>query len=754
VPDRPPFTVLVVDDSEDNRVSLAVLLRHHGYHVLEASGGRQALDLVHDADLAIVDVRLPDLSGLEVCRRIKADPATALVPVILLSGHFTRSENKAEGLEGGGDAYFIKPVDPLELLAQVKALLRIRQTEQQLQEQARILDQVHDAVVATDLAGNITRWNKGAERLFGYPADEVLGRHVGLLYHPEEREGTLAELFAALRQGRGHEVEKRVRTRAGEELVVHTSVSPLRTARGRLSGFIGFSVDVTQRRRAEEALRASERHLRAVIETNPECIKLVAPDGTLLEINAAGLTLLEADSAEQLVGRPVEELVVPEDRAAYRALHECVCRGVAGTLEFGMAGLKGTRRRLETHAVPLPGPDGRTLYLGVTRDVTEQRRLEEQLRQAQKMEAVGQLAGGVAHDFNNLLQVITGFGQLILDRLSADDPLRDMVVEVKKAGERAATLTRQLLAFSRKELIAPRVLDVAALLADTERMLRRMLGEDVELRTLSDGPALVKADPGQLTQVLLNLCVNARDAMPTGGRLTIETCVVQRDEADLRAHPGAAPGDYVLLAVRDTGRGIPAEALPHIWEPFFTTKGLGQGTGLGLAVVHGVVAQTGGHVEVQSAPGQGTIFRLYLPHIGEEGRPAKAMSGAGAMPEGTGTVLLVEDEEGVRGLAATILRRCGYQVLEAADKESALRAAAEPGRIDLLLTDVVLPRGSGREVAEALLRQHPGIKVLYVSGYTEDAVLRHGVQRQQVDFLAKPFTPATLAQKVRTLLDG
>jgi PAS domain S-box-containing protein len=549
-------------------------------------------------------------------------------------------------------------------------------------------------------------------------------------------------------------------TRAdGTRAVLLTSKVPLRDAAGAVIGVLGVYQDITDRKRADEALRASERHLRALIEASPECVKLVARDGTLVEMNPAGLTMIEAEELAPLRGRPVTDLVAPEDRAAFAELHREVCEGRARRLEYGIVGLRGTRRVVETQAVPLPGPDGRPLHLAVTRDVTERKRLEEQYRQAQKMEAVGRLAGGVAHDFNNLLTVINGYGEMLRDRVADAPDARDLADEVCRAGARAAALTRQLLAFSRRSVLEPRVLDVNAAIGESGKMIRRLIGETVDLRCeLATEPAWVRTDPGHLDQVILNLVVNARDAMPDGGRATIRTAFAELSEADARsaAEAGAVgddvrPGAYVVLEVSDTGCGMTEEVRRHIFEPFFTTKAYG--SGLGLATVYGIVKQSGGHIRVTSEPGRGTDFAIYLPRVeappAEEAGPAPAASRAG-----TETVLLAEDEDGVRGFAGAALRAAGYTVLEAADGQEALRVAAEhPDRIDVLVTDLIMPHLGGRGLAESLAGRVPAGRVLYLSGYTDDAVVREGVQSAEVAFLHKPFVAAALTRKVRELLD-
>ncbi|MCI0702738.1 MAG: ATP-binding protein, partial [Planctomycetia bacterium] len=393
------------------------------------------------------------------------------------------------------------------------------------------------------------------------------------------------------------------------------------------------------------------------------------------------------------------------------------------------------------------------LVTAVVIDMTERKKLEEQFRQAQKMEAIGRLAGGVAHDFNNLLTVINGYGQMLLDRLPSTDLTRDLVQEMTAAGERAAGLTAQLLAFSRKAIVEPKVLDLNEVVTQSAKLLRRLIGEDVVLATaLAPNLDRVKADPTQVEQVILNLAVNAKDAMPRGGKLTIETRGLRLREEDRALYPDLPQGRYVQLAVSDTGVGMSEEVKSRLFEPFFTTKEQGKGTGLGLAVVHGAVKQSGGRVDVYSELGIGTTFKILLPAV------TAAVPASGTVrlaPKGAETVLLVEDEAGVRKFGRLALETQGYTVLEAAGGEEALRIAERhAGPIHLLVTDVVMPRMGGREVAEAVRARHAGLKVLYVSGYTDDAVVRHGIVDETDAFLQKPFTPLALARKVRMVLDG
>jgi signal transduction histidine kinase/CheY-like chemotaxis protein len=388
-------------------------------------------------------------------------------------------------------------------------------------------------------------------------------------------------------------------------------------------------------------------------------------------------------------------------------------------------------------------------------EINERKRAEEQLRQAQKLEAVGRLAGGVAHDFNNQLFVINGYSELLLEHLQDNRALRPLVEEVKKAGERGAALTRKLLAFSRKQILEPKVVDLNAELADLEKVLRRLIGEDIELQVIQhDGLWPVRVDPGQLEQVVLNLAVNARDAMPRGGRLTIETANVELDNAYARSHADdVSAGAYALLSVTDTGHGMDQETLSHIFEPFFTTKEVGKGTGLGLSTVHGIVKQSGGHIEVTSKIGQGTAFRIYLPRAEAAPQEAQRPAAAELTASASETILLVEDEAPVRAFVRETLKRNGYRVLEARNGSEAIEIErCFRDKIDLMLTDVVMPQMSGRELADVLASKRPDMKVLYMSGYAEESVVHHGVLDDGITFLQKPCSVDTLLTKVRSVL--
>ena len=510
-----------------------------------------------------------------------------------------------------------------------------------------------------------------------------------------------------------------------------------------------------QRRHAESALRASEERFRALVEHSSDALLLLDEEGRVTYVAASSRRHL-GRAPEELVGQSVFDLLHPEDREfGGTLLTEALQRpGEGVTAEMRLKHADGSWRTMESIGVNrLDDPAVDAIVL-TARDITDRRKMSEQLRQAQKMEAVGQLAGGIAHDFNNLLTAILGYCNLMLDDLPRENALRSDVEEIKSAGERAASLTRQLLAFSRRQMLQPQVVDVNVLVHQMEKLLRRLISEDVELVT-SLAPSLppVKVDPASIEQVLVNLAVNARDAMPAGGRVTIETTTIELDESYAATHATVVPGRYVMLAVSDTGEGMDATTRARVFEPFFTTKEQGKGSGLGLATVYGIVKQSGGYIWVYSEPGHGSVFKIYLPFAEAAVAPRAEGRRAAADARGLETVLLVEDEDAVRALAREVLRRHGYVVLEARHGLDALRMAERhQDLIQLLITDVVMPHMSGRDLAERLGAVRPNMKVLYISGYTDHAVM-HRHLTPGAAFLQKPFTPDAFARKVRGLLD-
>jgi PAS domain S-box-containing protein len=511
-----------------------------------------------------------------------------------------------------------------------------------------------------------------------------------------------------------------------------------------------------ERKRAAEALSGSEERYRELVENANDIIYTHDLEGNFTSLNTAG-ERLTGYSREEILRKRITDIMALENAGLVR---EMIARKLAGenltTYNLEITAKDGRRLALEVSTRLLHQGGKPVGVQGIARDVTQRKELEEQLRQAQKMEAVGRLAGGIAHDFNNLLAVLMGYSELMLDRLEPGDQLHKSAEEIGKAAERAATLTKQLLAFSRKQMLAPTVLDLNNVLSEMQELLQRLIREDVQLRFVpAAGLGRVRADRGQLEQVILNLALNARDALPHGGKLTIETRNVELDAQYARRRAVVQPGSYVLLAVSDNGVGMDAETQAHVFEPFFTTKEKGKGTGLGLATVYGIVKQSGGYIWVYSEPGHGTAFKVYLPRVQAPVETAKTPSLSDASARATETILLVEDQEGVREVAREFLEATGYQVLESRSPADAVRIAQEfSGEIHLLLTDVVMPEMGGRELADRVQRLRPQMKVLFMSGYTDDAIVHHGVLDPDTAFLQKPFARGSLEQKVREVLEA
>ena len=602
-----------------------------------------------------------------------------------------------------------------------------------------------------------TRWNAAAERMFGFGEAEIRGKHPLGVIVPAQSQALVADIFTRLAQGdMNADGTCENITKNGTTIICEWHNTPLFDPDGEFQGILSLVQDVTARWRSEEALVLRDRAIAAATQ-GIAISDSSLPDNPIIYVNPA-FERITGYASEEFLGRNCRFLQGQKtDRQAVAELRQAIATGTPCTVEMLNYRKDGTTFWNELSISPVRDTTGRlTHFVGVQTDITDRRTLEEQFRQAQKMEAFGQLAGGVAHDFNNLLTIINGYSDLLLHKLPPGEG-RKMITEINRAGEQSAGLTRQLLAFSRQQVLAPKILNLNEVVAETDKLLRRLIGEDIRLTTTLDSePWAIRADAGQIEQVLLNLAVNARDAMPRGGRLTIETRNILLDATYTLAHRDVRPGPYVLLSVTDTGTGMTREIMAKIFEPFFTTKERGKGTGLGLATVYGIVKQSGGHVAVYSEVGVGTTFKVYLPQVEGGLEDSKPPSSRGQnLPRGTETVLLAEDEAPVRELSRYILTRCGYTVLQAADGVEAFKTAVGySGPIHLLITDVVMPRAGGRVLAEQLTERYPNLRVLFVSGYTDDAVIRHGVLRDGVHFLQKPYAPAVLALKVREVLDA
>lgn len=627
-----------------------------------------------------------------------------------------------------------------------------------------ILNHIATSYIELDLEGHFTYVNNNVCDDLGYSRDELIGRHYSEFTKPEYINVQLPQFKEIYSTGKPKTLHTSVMIRKdGSEIYIEHSANVLRNASGKIIGFCGVARNITERMHAEDALRNSEEKYRTILDSMNEMYIEHDLKGNITFVNDATCRLTGFDR-EDLIGMNYRSFFTPQNVSHIKEVYSRVYE--TGQSEFmthyESITKDGSLRNYQADITLIRDSSGKpTGFRSLSRDVTDYKKaeqektmIEEQLYQAQKMESVGRLAGGIAHDFNNMLTVILGYTELIKMRLSQDDPFFADISDIENAAVRSRDITRQLLAFSRKEIIAPEPLDLNDLIEVSQKSLLSLIGEDIDLKFYpGDNLWTIKVDPSQIQQILMNFSINARDAMPDGGKLTIETENIQINEAYCKIHPGFQPGDYVLLGVSDDGVGMDRETMSHLFEPFFTTKEKGRGTGLGMATVYGIVKQNNGFINVYSEPGSGTTFKIYIPRSREESitynkieelRPA----------QDTGIILLVEDNEMVRGTTKEMLEAIGYSVIATGSPEEALLFLKLPdSSIDLVMTDVVMPQMNGRELAEQIIGLRPGTRVLFMSGYTSNVIVHRGVLDEGVHFIHKPFSMNDLARKVRKALN-
>ncbi len=638
---------------------------------------------------------------------------------------------------------------------QQRSAEELRQSHNLLQA---IIEGTSEAIFVKDLKLRYVMINAAGAGLVGRSVQEVIGKN-DYDFFSEETARQMAEEDRRVIESQQTHTYENSGTAAGVTRTYLSTKNPYRDAQGHVIGVMGIALDITERKRAERAVQESEKRFRTLFQGSPIGIALIDMEGRAVDTNPAYRKMLGLVPEEPVTNALFNELTYPPNREADAMRYAAL---IGGELEHDRREKRYLLRDGRTvwadlNLSVLKDSEGKPQYvMAMSIDISERKRLEEQLRVAQRMEAIGTLSGGIAHDFNNMLTVIKGYTGMVLERKGLEEELRSQVQQIDGAAEQAASLTRQLLAFSRRQVLQPKVFDLNALVVNMEKMLRRLIGEHIEMVTVTvPDLGLVKADPSQIEQVIMNLVVNSRDVMPKGGRLTLETANRDLDETYAREHVGAIPGRYVMLAVRDTGMGMEPEVQAHIFEPFFTTKEQGKGTGLGLSMVYGIVKQSGGYIWVYSEPGRGTTFKIYLPRLDEPAEITQAERTPAAAVKGSETILLVEDDRGVRELTRAILTACGYSVLIGDDASTAASLCEHyAGPIHMLLTDMVMPGISGPELATQVLVRRPEIKILYMSGYTNNTIFREGMLDATVFFLQKPFTPASLSGKVREVLDG
>jgi PAS domain S-box-containing protein len=721
-------------------------------------------------DLILADYTLPSFDGLSALAIAREQCPE--VPFLFVTGSLNE-ETAVECMKSGAIDYVLKDhlvrISPAVkgALEKIQAKGEKERAEEVLRvsdiRYRRLFESAKDGILVLDGdTTEITDVNPYMVEMLGYNYDELLGKKICDVSPFKETEKT--QTFFKELQKEGYIRYENLLLETKEKKTVDVEfVSNAYDVDGKKLIQCNLR-DITGRKRAEEALIKSETKFQELFNDAPVGYFEYDQQGCITSANRTGMEML-GYTLEEMIGQPAWKFIVEEDEARHQMLAK-----LAGIMPPAH-GIERTYRRKDGTTFPvliwnrlLNDSEGKIIGIRSTiQNITERKQmekekalLEEQLRQSQKMEAMGRLAGGIAHDFNNLLTIIKGYSQLFLIDLKKGDPMSRGIEEIQKATHRAADLIRQLLAFSRRQVMEMRVLDLNSLLRELDRMLRRVIGEDIILVTLlSEDLGSLKADPGQLGQVLMNLVVNARDAMPSGGKLTIETANMELDEEYVRSHIDVPLGPYVVLSVSDTGMGMTQEVKERIFEPFFTTKEKDKGTGLGLSTAYGIIKQSGGNIMVYSEPGKGTTFKIYLPRADEPLEEWEEMVVEGVeLPRGSETILIVEDFEEVRQLTAQVLERQGYKVLEAANGKETLAVCEKyNGQIHLMVTDVVMPGMSGRELAERIKSFHSEIKVLYTSGYADDTIVHYGVRRDGVNYIQKPFTMEGLARKVREAID-
>lgn len=799
------MNILIVDDREENRYLLETLLKGKGHDVQSASNGMDALEILSAGgiDLIISDILMPVMDGFQLCRKVKTDETMRHIPFIIYTATYTRPQDEAFALKIGADRFIQKPCEPgvfmeaisavmanprcrdpasmpapvheeemlklyserlvrkleqkmLELEKEIKARKEVEETLRASERKYRELyDFLPIPVYEMDLEGNLISGNRAIyENFRGTKEDIKKGFKVWQAISPEEVDKSAKNIQRLLR---GEQIERTEYTlkRLDGSLFPAIVISSVIYNEGNPVGLRGAIVDITARRQQEEALKESEERFKMLFEYAPDAYYLHDIGGRFIDANKASEDLT-GYSKEELIGKSILELGLLSPNEFLKAAESFKknVNGLAtGPDEFILN--RKDRKQVVTEITTLPTTIGeKEVVLGIARNISEQKILKEQLYQSQKMEAIGRLTGGIAHDFNNMLTTIIGNAEIALKGIEKESPLREAVEDIKQAGQKAANLTRQLLAFSRRQILQTEVFNINEVVGDMHKILQRLIGEDILLeKRLYADLGMVEADRGQIEQIIMNLAVNARDAMPESGKLTIETLNIELDEGYASSHYPATPGEYVMLSLSDTGIGMSKEIRDQIFDPFFTTKEKGKGTGLGLSIVYGIVKQSKGYIWVYSEPGKGTSFKIYLPRVNRADSPKRKGKIRDESSYASETILVVEDDPMIIKAVNKVLTSCGYMVLHAIDGQEAICISEEhKGVIHLLLTDVIMPGMGGRELAESLKEKRPDIKVLYMSGYTDNTIVHHGVLENGLSFIQKPFTSNSLLKKVEEML--
>lgn len=777
--------ILIVEDDADSRVFLERALKGKGYTVETAVNGVDALDKAAKSmpDLIISDIMMPEMDGFELCRMIKTSEQLRKIPFVFYTATYTDSKDEELAMSLGASRFIVKPMEIelfLESIREVIAehgnhtlpvpdavkvpdreLTRMREDTlarkldkkvRELELYQQIFTNAHDAIAVISPEGHYIAQNTSHRALTGYTDEELMGKTPAIQFGKKE----FSKVLAKLRRQFAYFGELLCRTKEGDTHNVELSAFPITDENGEVIYYVGIQRDITERSRTEKALCMSEEKFAKAFRSSPTFITICTmKEGRFIEVND---TFLEKSgySREEVIGHVSKELGIWAEPAEMDRLMGLLS-------EDTVVSNKETRFRTKSGelitvlwSAELIDIQGRPCVLAVALDISDRKKLEEQLLQSQKMEAVGQLAGGVAHDFNNILTAIISYAYMAEKRADQDDTLRNYIRQITSLVDKAAEISRSLLAFSRKHVISLIPININRAIENMQKLLVKFIGEDIDLSIrAADRDLVAMADSVQIEQIIINLATNARDAMPGGGRITIETEYMEMDEDFMTAHGFGKSGPYVLLKFSDTGTGMDEETIKKIFEPFFTTKEIGKGTGLGLSIIYGIVKQHNGYIDVYSEKGRGTTFNIYLPlYIGKcEDREDKAewkdYSGKGE------TLLLAEDEESVRLAEKLILTEAGYKVIEASNGEDAVeKFLAHKDLIRLLVLDVIMPKKNGREAYEEIKRHAPSIRAVFTSGYTSEIMDRKGIPMHEADLLMKPIIPVHLLKKIKDILQG
>jgi len=792
--------ILIVDDNMEDRTILRHYLNQLEGEILEAANGVDGLTAARfeRPDLIISDALMPDADGFEFLREVRRSPEICDTPFIFYSAVYTGCRDEDLAMSLGADAFLSKPLEPEVFLRQLNNLLEgfdrskkrgvsellvedemyLKKYSQvvaaRLEEKVRELElanreltesenrfhnlfnSMRDVVIVADLSRTITDANQPALwEVFGYETAEVVGKNGDFIFGSREAfEMTGKEFFDLQEPRKGKILEAEYRRKNGDLFTGELYAMKLVDNQGSPVGNIGVIRDITKRKRVEADLRLQS----AALQAAADAVVITDHDGTIAWINPA-FTALTGYGAEEAIGKNSRDLVRSgvHDQAFYKQLWDTLLDGEVWRGEITNRRKNGTLYAEEQTITPVKDPHGDlTHFIGIKRDLTEQGKLEAQLRHAQKMESIGTLAGGIAHDFNNILTGIIGYGNLALMTMTGDDPQRVRIQHMLEASDRAAHLTKELLLFSRKQALDKKKVDLNLVVGQMEKFLRRVIGDDIEIKTaIGDTKLPVLADSYQIEQVLMNLATNARDSMLRGGTLVITTEAANLDEDFIAAYGYGKPGTYALITFSDNGAGMDEETQKRIFEPFFTTKDVGKGTGLGLAVVYGIIKQHDGNINVYSESDRGTTFRIYLPLIADNTENVTTLKQKEVPARGTETVLIAEDDDLVREITKNILTEFGYTVIVAVDGEEALRKFKEHAdSIQLLLFDLIMPKMSGKDASDEIHKIKPGLKTIFASGYAPDMIQQKASLCPSIHLIQKPTPPHDLLKMVRDVLDG